>query len=219
MKNVKIAIYGGGGFGREAVWMAEQASHTGKHYEIVGFIDDNPSQCRNIPGRSVFTLADAAERFPDLRVVIAIGDPKAREHVAMRTMEAGLDFETLVHPSVIRPPQLELGSGSILCAGSVFTTDIAIGQHVQINLNSTIGHDVLIGDCTTLGPGVHIAGFVNVGKRVFIGAGAVIINGSRSEPIFIGDDAMVGAGSCVIRSLAAGSTVFGNPARPVPRLG
>jgi acetyltransferase-like isoleucine patch superfamily enzyme len=88
---------------------------------------------------------------------------------------------------------------------------------VIIIFNSTIGHDVAISDYSTLGPGVHIAGCVKIGKRVFIGAGTVIVNGTLAEPLVIGDDTVVGAGSCVIRSLPAGSYVFGNPARPIPK--
>lgn len=216
MPKRRIAVYGAGGFGREVAWLADECNRPEEQYEFVGFIDDDPAQARMVNGSSVFTLAHVARRFPGVRVVIAVGGPGAREKLAKRVLEAGFDFETLVHPSVVRSQYIELGIGSIICAGCVLTTNIVFGHHVQVNLNSTIGHDVAIGNCSTLGPGVHIAGFVNIGKRVFIGAGAVIVNGTRTEPLNIGNDTVIGAGSCVIRSLPAGSHVFGNPARPFP---
>jgi sugar O-acyltransferase (sialic acid O-acetyltransferase NeuD family) len=212
----QIAIFGAGGFGREvACWAQESAPPEGQ-YELVGFIDDEPIQGFQTNGNQIFTLARIVETFPGALVVIAVADPKARERIARRVLEAGLAFGTLVHQSVVRSRYVELGMGSIICAGCILTTDIVLGNHVQINLNSTIGHDAVLGDFATLGPGVHISGCVNIGKRVFIGTGAVIINGSTAEPLLIGDDSMIGAGSCVIRSLPAASRVFGNPARPIP---
>jgi len=75
----------------------------------------------------------------------------------------------------------------------------------------------MMGDFTTLAPGVHISGCVHLGKRVYVGTGAVIINGTQEEPIVIGDDAVIGAGACVIKSVPTGQTVVGVPARPLPR--
>lgn len=49
---------------------------------------------------------------------------------------------------------------------------------------------------------------VRIGRNVRIGAGAIILPG-----VFIGDDALIGAGSVVTRDVRAGATAFGNPAR------
>jgi acetyltransferase-like isoleucine patch superfamily enzyme len=51
---------------------------------------------------------------------------------------------------------------------------------------------------------------VKIGKRSFIGSGAVIVSGVQ-----IGKDARIGAGSVVISDVKPGQTVFGNPAKPV----
>ena len=66
-----------------------------------------------------------------------------------------------------------------------------------------------------INPGVHVNGWVVIGARATIGTGASIINGSRGRPLVIGDDAIVGMGACVIRPVAAGTTVVGVPARPI----
>lgn len=88
---------------------------------------------------------------------------------------------------------------------------------MQINLDCTIGHDVIMGDYTTLAPGVHVSGCVHFGQRVYEGTGAVIINGTQEAPIVIGDDAVIGAGPCDTKSVAPGLTVVGVPAKPLQR--
>src|SRR6202043_1587265 len=86
---------------------------------------------------------------------------------------------------------------------------------------------VAIGALTQIGPAVQIYAAdhpreaarrrqglefgrpVTIGSNVWIGGGAIILPG-----VTIGDEAMIGAGSVVTRDVAAGATVFGNPARP-----
>ena len=110
-----------------------------------------------------------------------------------------------------------MGRGIVICAGNILTTDITIGAHVQINLGCTIGHDVELHDYATLAPGVHVSGYVTIGRRVYIGTGATIINGSAERRLVIHDDAVVGAGACVTRSVADGLTVVGVPAKPISK--
>ena len=84
---------------------------------------------------------------------------------------------------------------------------------------------ITIGDEATLAPGVIILAHdasmqrhvrrtliapVVIGERAFIGAGAIILAGSR-----IGDDSVVGAGAVVSGEISPGSVVAGNPARVI----
>jgi UDP-3-O-[3-hydroxymyristoyl] glucosamine N-acyltransferase len=112
---------------------------------------------------------------------------------------------------------IEMGEGVVICAGCVLTTNIRLGKYVQLNLDCTIGHDVAMGDYTTLAPGVHVSGWVHFGKRVYVGTGAVIINGTEERPLTIGDDAVVGAGACVTSSIPKAQTWGGVPAGPLNR--
>jgi acetyltransferase-like isoleucine patch superfamily enzyme len=81
----------------------------------------------------------------------------------------------------------------------------------------TIGHDVTVDAFSTLLPGVRVAGCVRIGRGAYIGSGATIINGTPDKPLVVGDDAVVGAGACVTRSVAPGVTVAGVPARPLTK--
>ena len=106
--------------------------------------------------------------------------------------------------------------------------NISLGDEVFINFNCVILDVVAvsIGDKTQISPGVQIltadhprdpaereSGLefgrpVNIGRNVWIGAGALILPG-----VTVGDNALIGAGSVVTRDIPAGATVVGNPAR------
>ncbi|WP_417806910.1 sugar O-acetyltransferase [Thioclava sp.] len=111
--------------------------------------------------------------------------------------------------------------------------NIKLGDQVYLNAGCIILDcaTVTIGDQCQLGPnvqiycaehhqdpikrtdeGLEIAHPVYIGKRVWIGGGAIILAG-----VTIGEGAVIGAGSVVTKDVAPGAVVVGNPARPILR--
>lgn len=214
----QIAIYGSGGFGREAAWLIEACNDSDPRFDIVGFIDDDVTLHGSIVnGLRVFGLAEVADKFPGAEVVAALGSPRQRQGIVERAGALGFQFPSLVHPRVERSRWMEIGVGTIVFAGSILSTNVRLGNFVQVNPGCTIAHDAILDDYASLAPGVHISGFVHLGSRAYVGTGAVIINGSPAKPLTVGDDAVIGAGACVTKSVAAGVTVVGVPARRVVR--
>lgn len=214
----QIAIYGAGGFGREVVWLAQSIMTSGQGLEVVCFIDDNDEICgTKLNEFEVLSLFQAKGKYPGVCVVSGIGVPKVRELTMRKVCEAGFSVATLIHPRVEMSKLIEIGEGTVICAGNILTTNIVLGKHIQINLSCTIGHDVIMRDYVTLAPGVLISGYVHIGKRVYIGTGAVIINGTKNNPIVIGDDVVIGAGASVTQSIPSGETWVGVPARPIKK--
>lgn len=212
----QIAIYGAGGFGRELAWLVQSCNDVISLYKLVCFIDDNQHlQNCTVNDHQIFSLQQAYQAFPEARVVCGIGIPRTREKIVNKTLEIGFVFETIIHPRVERSQWINIGEGTIICAGNILTTNIRIGRHVHINLGCTIGHDVRIGDFSTLAPGVHVSGYVYIGSRVNVGTGAVFVNGTEDAPLIIGEGVTIGAGACVTKSIEAGLTVVGVPARPI----
>ena len=208
----EIAIYGSGGFGRELAWLAE----TCKGYRVACFVDDDPKLYGKIINNiNVICLEDAKSRFANAAIVAAIGSPRVRQQVIEKVEKQGVAIESLIHPRTEMSKWIAFGKGTVICAGCILTTNINIGNQVQINLDCTIGHDVVLGDYTTLAPGVHVSGWVHFGKRVYVGTGAVFINGTEEKPLIIGDDAVIGAGACVTQSIPPGETWGGVPAIPL----
>jgi len=209
----RIIVYSAGSFGREVAWLAGIRGH-----KVACFIDDDVAkQGKQVDGIPVMALAEASREFNAAPVVIAVHKPATRQLVAAHVGDAGLGFATLIRPSVELSPGIEIGEGTIIGAGTIFALRVVLGRHVQVTLDCTVGHDVVMGDFATLSPGVHVSGCVRLGRRAYMGTGAVVVNGTDDEPLVIGDDAVVGAGACVTKTVPPGVTVVGVPARPIER--
>ncbi len=84
-----------------------------------------------------------------------------------------------------------------------------VGSHVARRLVE-LGHDVVLGDCTSLSPGATLAG------RSQVKASGVIYGGATLAPgVIVGEGAVVGAGSVALKNVPAGSTVVGVPAKEI----
>ena len=213
---IDVAIYGAGGFGREVAWLIDCCNHKDSLYNLVGFVDDNAElHGRILNGIKVMGLEECCRNYSQVQIVRGTGPVTVSEQIMGKVAALGYQSPTLIHPNVECSHWNEIGEGAIICAGSILTTNIILGCHVQINLGCTIGHNVVMGDYSTLAPGVHVSGWVHMGRRVYVGTGAVIINGTSEAPLVIGDDAIIGAGACVTRSVPAKNTMVGVPARPL----
>jgi sugar O-acyltransferase (sialic acid O-acetyltransferase NeuD family) len=205
-----LAIFGAGAAGREIAWLAKQC--WGDDVKLTFIVDQRGLADTVVNGIPVMHLSKFAEGFPGTPVCVAVGDPSLREDCVAKCAGAGLGFATLVHPRVEASPWVTIGTGTIICAGTILTTNVAIGQHVHINVACSISHDAEIRDFATLSPGIHISGWVTIGRGAFVGTGAVVKNGTSNHRIVIGEKAIIGAGACVISDVEARTTVVGVPA-------
>jgi len=216
MPNTQIAIYGAGDFSREIAWLIESCNDVKNEYNFVCFMDDDKTvQGTELDGVPIINPINAYNQFSSLKIVGGVGNPKTRELMMQKAEQIGFEFATIIHPRTEFPKWIDIGLGTVICAGNILTVGVSVGQHVHINFDCTVGHDVILGDYTTLSPGVHVSGWVHFGRRVYVGTGAVFINGTKDNPIKIGDDAVIGAGACVTGSVPSDTTVVGVPAKPI----
>ncbi|MGQ7848562.1 acetyltransferase [Granulosicoccus sp. 3-233] len=206
-----VFVFGAGGFAREVAWLIDSSANS--PFKVIGFIDDNQPQPADWPdSRPVMSFEEAVSMNSQASFAIGVGSPATRKAIAARLIERGLSSPVLVHSSVAVSSRVRMGSGSIICAGNILTVDIEIGEHVHVNLDCTVGHDVVIGDYTTISPGVHVSGNVTMGEGVFVGTGANILNGSAGNPLVLGDGGVIAAGSCVTKSTEPYTLYAGVPA-------
>ena len=78
-------------------------------------------------------------------------------------------------------------------------------------------HDCIIGDYVTFAPGVRCNGNVVIGDHAYVGAGAIIKQGSQGKHMLIGEGAVVGMGAIVTKDVPPYTTVVGTPARPLEK--
>ncbi len=206
-----ILVYGGGGFGREVAWLINEINRVRTDWNMLGFIDDKLEiGTKIIDEYKVLGNLLIIDSFnKETAIAIAIGN-KSRIEIARKIINPYVRFPILIHPSVIMSEKVSIGEGTIICAGSIITVDIEIGNFVIINIDCTIGHDAIIEDYCTISPSVNISGNVIIGEKTFIGTGAHIINNVK-----VGKNVIIGAGSVVTEDIPSDCTVVGIPAKPI----
>lgn len=203
-----IIVIGFGGFGREINWLAKEC---GK--KVLGFLDDSIE-----PGEYgsyiVLGSTDKWTDFPDSEFVVAIGDPRTRKKIVTALIDQGLNsFATLIHPNVKMDSSVNVGEGTVICAGCIATVDISIGRHVILNLNVTLGHDDVISDFVTVAPMVALSGEVTLDEGVEVGTGAAIRQGVRMNC-----GSMLGMGGVLTKNTVENTIYIGSPAKPFKEL-
>ena len=208
-----LYIVGAGGFGREVAWLVERLNSQHPTWELRGFIDDD----RSIHGTVLNGLPIVGDceslkkKDEDFWCVCSVGSAAIRKRIIgkLQTIEH-LHFATLVDPGVTMSESVEIGEGSIICAGTILTVNIAIGEHCIINLDCTLGHDDVLDNYVTLYPSVNVSGNVAIGYESEMGTGAAIIQGIR-----ITDQCILGAGAVVVKDIIDPGTYIGVPARKI----
>lgn len=207
-----IVIIGAGGFGREVKTIIDTLNKDHKVYNFLGYYDDGIEKGKIINGFPVLgTLEELNSLKTNLSVVLGIGDPIVKSKIVASLSNNLLNFPTLIHPSVlISDDEVTIGHGCVICAGTIITCNIKIGNFVTLNLMCTVGHDTTINDFSAFMPSVNISGEVLIDEKVYVGTGAKIIN-----QLTIGKNTIVGAGAVVSRSLPENCTAVGIPAKPI----
>lgn len=209
-----FGLYGASGFGREVMPLVRQQA--GGDHEIV-FIDDG-EQASELNGHQVMSYATFVARGGQAKSVnVAIADGSIRRSLFAKCREDGLDITGIIHASAIVGDGCALGIGAILCANTILTGNVKIGEGFHANIYSYVAHDCVIGDFVTFAPSVHCNGNVVIEDGAYIGTGAILKQGRPGAPLVIGAGAVVGMGAVVTKNVAPGATVVGNPARPLER--
>ena len=213
MRLKDIAIFGVGGFGREVLTLIKDINKVNPTWNIVGFFDDRHEKGETVNGYPVLGKTEELNRWPTpISLAVSIGDPKVKKKVLDKISNPLVDCPTLIHPLawIGEKEFVEIGKGCIVCAGSLITTNIKMGNFVILNLGCTVGHDTVIGDYASFMPSINISGEVTIGAGVYVGTGAKIIN-----QLEIGEYTTVGAGAVVCQTLPDHCTAVGVPAKVV----
>lgn len=205
-----IIIVGAGGFGRE-VYLWTKDSFPDDQYKIKGFLDDNPRILNNYNmDIGIIGDLDGYEIEKQDRFVFAIGDIDVKKRLVTRVKKKGAKFLTLIHPTAIVANTAKIGQGVIICPFVIVTDHAQLGDFVMMNIYSSCGHDVKVGNYSILSPYATLNGFVILEDEVFLGTHTTVIPGKR-----VGYKSKISANSVVMRNISPNKIVFGVPGKAI----
>jgi sugar O-acyltransferase (sialic acid O-acetyltransferase NeuD family) len=191
---MKKALIGAGGFANEI------KAHM-KDFNMICFVDDEYYQPNNLSIKPISKF-----NSKEYEVIVSIGDSQLRRKMVDR-LPKDTKYFTFIHPTAqILGNDVEIGEGSIICANVIITTNVKIGKHCHLNLNTTIGHDNIIGDYFTTAPSVNISGNCNIGNQVYFGTKSCV-----KQKIKICDDVIIGLNAGVVKDILESGVYVGTP--------
>ncbi len=208
------AVYGASGCGRSLMPVARQQLQRQNINAEIYFIDDSLIEEMTVNGHRALNYAAFKNLKADRKsVLIAIANSQIREKIAKKLEQDAIELWTVQADNVVLMDEVEIAAGAALSPFVSITSNIKIGKCFHANLYSYVEHDCVIGDFVTFAPGVQCNGNIHIQDHAYIGAGAVIKQGTPDKPLVIGKGAVVGMGAVVTKSVPPGVTVVGNPAR------
>jgi len=143
---------------------------------------------------------------------VTIGNPhgRARLRIAGKLKDIGLVPVTAVHPTAWIAENASIGIGCQILAGATICAEARLAEHCIINTQASVDHESVLEDGVEIAPGAVLCGLVTVRRFAWVCTGATVVPRRT-----IGEDAIVGAGSVVVKDVPAGQMVFGVPAEYV----
>lgn len=202
----KTYIVGTGGFAREVLFLIDGLK---MYDDFCGFIEpdliwEEKWKDKTIMDKPVFPFSEVRD-FD--KISIGVADSKIRKKT-IEQLPQNVEYISLIHPNASVSRWTKIGEGCIITAGCIVTTQIEIGVHCHLNLQTTIGHDCKIGNFFTTAPSVNISGICNIGDNVYFGTGA-----ATKQGIDICNDVTIGMGAMVTKNIIDPGTYVGIPAK------
>jgi sugar O-acyltransferase (sialic acid O-acetyltransferase NeuD family) len=213
------AVFGTGGCGRDVMpHMRAAALKSGISDGRIIFVDE--AKCAPvINGHRALSYADTLVQCNGpMWVNIAVADPETRQKLDAIILKDRHQLLNVKAETARIGDAVTFGPGYTLLDYVTITSNTRIGRCFLANNHAAVAHDCVIGDYVTFSPHACCNGHVQIGDRVFVGAGAIIRNGTAERPLRIGAGSLIAMGAVVIEDVGERQVVAGNPARPIREL-
>lgn len=203
----RCLIVGAGGFGREVLSWALAVSNP--EWNIAGFLDLNTSALhgKNMPLGVIGDPSNWEPQADDI-FLCGIGDSATRLRVCGELRERGARFVSVVHPTVTLGLNSSIGDGCVVAPHAVISVNATLASFVLVNIAASVGHDTVVEEGATISSHCDLMGHARLGRGAFMGSHSCVL-----PSISVGEFAIVGAGSAVVRKVASRTTVMGVPAQ------
>lgn len=210
---IYYGLIGTGGHGREIMPVFADLLSNQKHEYSLMFVVEGNDLPKKINGYNVISLDDYLSIDGERYFNIAIANSQARERIAKTCLDNGLKpFPIISRHSIVLEPN-EIAEGIMLSPFSIITVNTKIGRFFHANIYAKVSHDCVIGDFVTFAPSAQCNGNIWIEDHAYIGAGALLKNGSKDQPLIVGKGAIIGMGAVVINNVPPYTIVAGNPAK------
>lgn len=207
----KIVLVGGGGHCKSIIDTLLESND----FIIEGIVDPN------IQGEDVFgikvignddiliNLYESGCKYAFISVG-SIGECNLREKLSNKLKSIGFILPSIVDCTAIVSKNAVIEGGVFVGKGAIINANTLIKENSIINTRSIVEHDCIIEKFVHVAPGAVISGGVKIGYGSHIGANATVI-----QNINIGEKVMIGAGSVIIRDVNNNKRYCGNPGREI----
>jgi sugar O-acyltransferase (sialic acid O-acetyltransferase NeuD family) len=207
----RLGIFGTSGFAREVGDIAYELSYLPLYIAR----DEAELALWDSPAEAI--LETQAVQYADIPFAIGVGDRSIRQRLAARY--SSLEFMNLVHPSATfghgQRETLFKRRGIIVAAGARLTNNIDVGNFAVFDRNAMVGHDCIIEDFVHLAPAACVSGNVHIETACWIGATAVINQGTFTKKLLIGSGTVIGSGAVVTGACDSNAVYVGAPAKRI----
>lgn len=207
-----VVIIGSSGHAKVIIDIFEAS----KNHKIIGLLDPFRNVNEKTLGYPILggeeVINDLMIKYNNLDFFIAIGDNWTRNLVYKKLtgINTNITFANAIHPSAIISKHVKIGQGICIMPGGIINSDSQIGDFCILNTNSSLDHDCMMHNFSSLAPKVSTGGFVEIGEFSAISIGATI-----KDRIKIEEHVVIGAGSLVLKDCESMSIYYGNPARKI----
>ena len=145
--------------------------------------------------------------------MLTMGDMSIKQGVSNKLIELGGLVPSLIHPSAIVSRFATISAnGVLICSQCEVHSDSTITEGCVLWPRATVEHDCHVSNYVFIGPNAYVGAYTQLGERAFIGQCSVLISDKAKS---IGENALIGAGALVTKSVPANTIVAGHPARVI----
>lgn len=187
------------------------------YYKVLGFYNPLPSDINCI---EKFCQKKHLQYFQKhsiknilrkkVKFLICVGNNSLRENIYKNfdNYKKKINWAKIISVNAKISNDVQIGKGSIIMSSATVQSGTIIGNHCIINSSCSIDHDNNFKNFSSCAPGVITGGNVKVGKKTFIGIGAILSNNINIE-----NEVIIGANSLVLKNCKKNSIFYGSPAK------